>query len=62
MARLGTLHECPLAYEVHYMMADEHEELLEHLLTVEDVSKSAKVDEQVEAEQERPEDFASSSE
>ena len=56
------MHECPLAYEVHYMMADEHEEFLEHLLTVEDVSKSVKVDEQVEAEQERPEDFASSSE
>ena len=41
------------------MMADEYKELLEHLLTAEDVLKSAEVDEQVEVEQERPEDFAS---
>ena len=44
------------------MMADEREELIEHLLVTEDVLKAAEVGEQVETEQERPEDFASSSE
>ena len=44
------------------MMANECEELLEHLLTVEDVLKAAEVGKQVETEQERSEDFASSSE
>ena len=43
------------------MMADEHEELIEHLLVTEDVLKAAEVGEQVETKQERPEDFASSS-
>ena len=44
------------------MMADEHEELIEHLLMAEDVLKAAKVGKQVETEQERLEDFVSSSE
>ena len=44
------------------MMADEREELIEYLLMTEDVLKAAKVGEQVETEQERSEDFASSSE
>ena len=39
MARSGTLHECPQAYNVHYMMADECKELIEHLLMAEDVPK-----------------------
>ena len=43
------------------MMADEHEELIEHLLMTEDVPKAAEVGKQVETEQERLEDFASSS-
>ena len=44
------------------MTADEHEELIEHLLVTEDVPKAAEVAEQVETKQERLEDFASSSE
>ena len=44
------------------MMADECKELIEHLLMTEDVPKAAEVGEQVETEQERSEDFASSSE
>ena len=44
------------------MMADEHEELIEHLLMAEDVPKAAKVGEQVESKQERLENFTSSSE
>ena len=36
--------------------------LIEHLLMAEDVLKAAEVGEQVETEQERSEDFASSSE
>ena len=54
--------ECPQAYDVRYMTADEREELIEHLLVTEDVLKAAEVGEQVETKQERPEDFASSSE
>ena len=44
------------------MTADGCEELIEHLLVTEDVPKAAKVGKQVETEQERLEDFASSSE
>ena len=44
------------------MTADEHKELIEHLLMAEDVPNGAEVGKQVEAEQERLEDFASSSE
>ena len=44
------------------MMADECEELIEHLLMAEDVLKAAKGGKQVETKQERLEDFASSSE
>ena len=44
------------------MTADECEELIEHLLVTDDVLKAAEVGEQVETEQERLEDFASSSE
>ena len=44
------------------MTANEHEELMEHLLVTEDVLKAAEVGEHVETEQERPDDFASSSE
>ena len=44
------------------MTADEHKELIEHLLMTEDVLKTAKVGEHVETKQERLEDFASSSE
>ena len=54
--------EYPQAYDICYMMADEHEELIEHLLMAEDVLKAAKVGKQVETEQERLEDFVSSSE
>ena len=54
--------ECPQAYDVCYMIVNDRKELLEHLLTVEDVPKPTKVDEQVEVEQERPENFVSSSE
>ena len=61
VARLDTV-PCPQAYDICYMMADECEELIEHLLVTEDVLKAAEVGEQVETEQERPEDFASSSE
>ena len=43
------------------MTADEREELIEHLLMTEDVPKAAEVGEQVETEEERSEDFASSS-
>ena len=43
-------------------MADECKELIEHLLMAEEVSKAAKEGEQAETEQERLEDFASSSE
>ena len=43
------------------MMADECEELTEHLLMAEDVPKAAEEIKQVETKQERPEDFASSS-
>ena len=53
--------ECLQTYNVHYMMANECGELLEHLLMAEDVPKAAEVGEQVETEQERPEDFSSSS-
>ena len=44
------------------MTADEREELIEHPLMTEDVPKAAEVGKQVETEQERSEDFASSSE
>ena len=54
--------ECPQVYDVCYMMADEHEELIEHLLMTEDVMKAAEVGEQAETKQERLKDFASSSE
>ena len=54
--------ECPQAYNVCYMMADECEEFTEHLLMAEDILKAAKGSQQVETEQERPEDFVSSSE
>ena len=54
--------DCPQAYNIHYMMANEREELIEHLLMTEDVLKAAEVGEQVETEQGRLEDFASSSE
>ena len=53
--------DCPQAYNIHYMIANEHEELIEHLLMTEDVLKAAKVGEHVETEQGRLEDFASSS-
>ena len=62
MARSDTLCECPQAYDIRYMMADEHEELIEHLLMAEDVPKAAEVGEQVESKQERLENFTSSSE
>ena len=44
------------------MMADECKELVEHLLITEDILKAAEVGEQAETEQERLEDFVSSSE
>ena len=44
------------------MTANEREELIEHLLMAEDVLKAAKGGEQVETKEERPENFASSSE
>ena len=56
------MRDCPQAYDIHYMMANEREELIEHLLVTENVPKAAKVGEQVETKQERLEDFASSSE
>ena len=55
------MRDCPQAYDIHYMMANEREELIEHLLVTEDVPKAAEVGEHVETEQERPDDFASSS-
>ena len=44
------------------MTADEHKELIEHLLMAEDVLKAAEGGKQVETKEERPENFASSSE
>ena len=53
--------ECPQAYDVHYMTADECKELIEHLPIAEDVPKAAEGGEQGETEQERLEDFVLSS-
>ena len=44
------------------MTADEHEELIEHLLMAEDVLKAAEGGKQEETKQGRPEDFVSSNE
>ena len=43
------------------MTAEEHKELIEHLLVTEDVPKAAEVGKHVETKQERLEDFVSSS-
>ena len=51
--------ECPQAYDVRYMTAEEREELLEHWMVAADVQEAKEVE---EGSQEDPEDFVSRSE
>ena len=53
--------ECPQAYDVRYMTADEREEMLQHWLVAEDVRSIAEMPKPEDAEEDS-EDFVSRSE
>jgi Zinc knuckle len=54
--------ECPQAYDVHYMTADERGEMLQHWLMAEAVRSITEMQEPQDVEKEDLEDFVSRSE